>query len=375
MKSLLATIFLSFILLKVCSAQELDRVESQIDFETFSTIFNEKIGEIDQLSISVRRIDTFTDGNIWDNQGYALIERDVNDTLFGFSFYGVRSDFPNEYIYDKGLEFYIFPEEKSYQVLPGHYGFLGIPGGQMIYPNIFKLDSIYKEVELDVKEDSYVLQYTFEDNKQFEITERKKKVFLSKETFLPMEVIVSYEGLGNKATHQYLFREMKINESVTTSIKELKDKIADYHLIPIKERQPSFMLLRALPEVLLPKLDDPTQMIGLAGNNKLVLLDFWEVWCGPCIASFPKVQKLQETFGDNLQVMGILTEDTAKALELVEKKEVSFINLVGTKELLTQFRVDSFPRYFLVDNSGIIRKEYFGYSDQIELDIEELLGK
>jgi hypothetical protein len=37
--------------------------------------------------------------------------------------------------------------------------------------------------------------------------------------------------------------------------------------------------------------------------------------------------------------------------------------------------VNSWPRYFLIDNNGIIQKEYFGFSEQIEKDIEELIRK
>ena len=44
----------------------------------------------------MHRIDTFASGAVWNNKGYALIEKDSSDDLFGFSFYGRRHDVPSE---------------------------------------------------------------------------------------------------------------------------------------------------------------------------------------------------------------------------------------------------------------------------------------
>jgi hypothetical protein len=49
------------------------------------------------------------------------------------------------------------------------------------------------------------------------------------------------------------------------------------------------------------------------------------------------------------------------------------LNLIVDKETKEMFNVNSFPRYFLIDKNGIIQKEYYGFSDQIEKDIEALI--
>ena len=76
-----------------------------------------------------------------------------------------------------------------------------------------------------------------------------------------------------------------------------------------------------------------------------------------------------------MNIIGIVSEDEENAIKLIKKKGTTFQNLIGNDELKKTFRVDSWPRYFLVDNSGIVRKEYFGFSEQIEEDIKEMIAK
>ena len=87
------------------------------------------------------------------------------------------------------------------------------------------------------------------------------------------------------------------------------------------------------------------------------------------------VENLKNKFSSELKVVGIVTEDSEKALELIEKKGTTFQNLIGTNELKNTFGVTSWPRYFLIDAEGTVRKEYHGFSSQIELDIKKLLLK
>jgi thiol-disulfide isomerase/thioredoxin len=70
-------------------------------------------------------------------------------------------------------------------------------------------------------------------------------------------------------------------------------------------------------------------------RGKLVLLDFWEVWCGPCVESMPKVQHLYDAYKDKgLLVFGVIHE--AKELEpsklLVDKRGIRFPMLVGNEQ-------------------------------------------
>jgi hypothetical protein len=112
---------------------------SNIDLGYITKNFNENISKVDKVHYDVRNIITFSDGTVWDNTGSVVIEKEKNDTIFGFSFYGLRNDINISAIYKDGIGFQISNEEKSFRQEKGGLYILGSPGGQMIYKDFFKL--------------------------------------------------------------------------------------------------------------------------------------------------------------------------------------------------------------------------------------------
>ena len=366
-KSLLILLTIVFF----CSCKE----KNTIDTNYVIAKFQENAEHINSLEYRMQRIDTFAQGGtVWNNSGVALIEKDDNDKVFGFSFYGKRDDIDKEYIYNAGNGFEISKTDKTYKVEPGHFGFIGTPGGQMVHQNIFKIDSIYKSVSLSETENSYLLSFEFENDTVYNVSDRTKVYELNKTDFFPIKIKQKSNQLGNKSVSIAKFSDVKINENVTNSIKNLKQDFQYYSIIEPEKREPNKLLLKKLPTLELPDLFNKNKIVKI-NSNKLTLIDFWEVWCGPCIASFPKVENLKNKFKSELNVVGIVSEDHENAIKLVKKKGITFQNLIGNNDLEKEFSVNSWPRYFLVDKKGIVQKEYFGFSDQIEKDINEFLTK
>jgi len=367
MKKILILLFATILLVNC-------RKQQEIDVEFITHKFKEYANNLEKLEYNIQRIDTFPDGFVWNNKGFALIEKDKSDTIFGFSFYGKRNDMPKDYLYDKGIAFKISKSDKTFETEKGAYGFLGSPGGQMIPKNIFHLDSVYKTISLIETEKNYILKYEYENDTVYNDTDIVKTVELSKDSFIPNKITRTSKALGNRTFTQTILSNLKINEQVENSIKKYKSELKSFEIIQPKKRQTNNLLGKELPKVILPSLLDNNKLINLS-IDKLTLIDFWEVWCGPCIASFPKVESLKKNYLAELEVIGIVSGDFENAIKLIDKKEITFSNLVGNNDLIKQFNVFSFPRYFLVDKNGIVRKEYFEFSEQIEIDIKEYIEK
>lgn len=364
------SIIILLTLIIFCSCKEETKIDTNYVFKRFT----ENAGKINSLEYQIQQIDTFQSGTVWNNTGIALIEKDKNDKVFGFSFYGKRDDVDYEYIYDDGNGFEISKTDKTYEVEPVDFGFIGSPGGQMVHPNIFRLDSIYKNVSLSETENSYLLSFEFENDTVYNVTDQIKVYELHKQDFFPIQITLKSKQLGNKSVSISKFSDVKINEKVTNSIKNLKQDFQNFTMIQPEETEPSTLLNKEIPLLELPDLFDKSKIVKV-NSDKLTLIDFWEVWCGPCIASFPKVENLKNKFSSELNVIGIVSEDEEDAIKLIKKKGTTFKNLVGNDELKKIFRVDSWPRYFLIDKNGIVQKEYFGFSDQIEKDVKEFINK
>ncbi|MDT0557063.1 TlpA disulfide reductase family protein [Ichthyenterobacterium sp. W332] len=364
-------VFLAIIICFSCKQEDV------ITYDEVVLKFNETSNSIQKLSYNVRRIDSFPsrDGgaiNVWDNNGSSLIEINNKDEVFGFNFYGKMNNKPFTTIYDQGNVFYLDDEEKTYEQDKGGYFVLGSPGGQMVSTSFFKLDSIFETIKVTPNKLGYKINYTFADDTVYLVTNRIKIVQLNEE-FIPIHVRTSSYSQGEKQTGDYVFTDIKVNDAVSENISEKKMILASYEKEVQEESLPSPLLNKKLPELIFK--DIVTDANIKLNTDKLLLIDFWEIWCGWCIKAFPKVDALNNTYSKDLQIIGVVTESRDKAIEMIEAKHSKISHGFMDKSILDKFQVNSFPRYFLVDKKGIVRKEYFGFSENIENDIKSLINE
>ncbi len=137
------------------------------------------------------------------------------------------------------------------------------------------------------------------------------------------------------------------------------------------------LLGKPAPAFVLPTLTGgPFASESLAGS--VTLLDFWEVWCGPCLESMPKIQRLADTYAvRGLQVVSIIHELKQKdvAKRMLAKRGATFPMLLGTNRSKRDYQVNAIPLYVLVDRRGVVAFISEGFSPELEEAIQKLLNE
>lgn len=94
-------------------------------------------------------------------------------------------------------------------------------------------------------------------------------------------------------------------------------------------------------------------------GQKPVYVIFWNTWCSYCIAKTPRYQKLQQRFGDKIEIIAINTSwsDSPDEMRSFEKHhQIQYATAFDNGEIITdRYRVVNVPTEFIVDIDGIVR--------------------
>jgi thiol-disulfide isomerase/thioredoxin len=117
----------------------------------------------------------------------------------------------------------------------------------------------------------------------------------------------------------------------------------------------------------------PSSIAQLRG--RVVLVDFWASWCGPCRMLAPRLSALKEKLGaQGLTIVGITTDEAEKAAVFAEKHQMRYgIVVDGSGDTSRAYGVSALPTMILVDKKGVVREVFIGFDPSGDAHLEASL--
>lgn len=115
-----------------------------------------------------------------------------------------------------------------------------------------------------------------------------------------------------------------------------------------------------------------------AFKGKVIVLDFWATWCGPCIASFPAMQQAQNRFQNDPDVKFLFVNTREggplqRVHSFMEKHPYNFVvPLDAQQKVSNAYKVQGIPTKVVIGPNGRVRYRHIGYSGDPEATVNEL---
>lgn len=169
---------------------------------------------------------------------------------------------------------------------------------------------------------------------------------------------------------------------------EHKDKEGFNTYMASLEQESYIKMLEELRKSMLSETAPSFALLDLDGKKistadlkgKVIVVDFWATWCGPCKASFPGMQKMVNKYKDKQDVKFIFI-DTWENGENKEKNAADFITsnkysfhvlMDNDNKVVEQFKVEGIPTKFVIDREGMIRFKSVGFDGSDDKLMKEL---
>ena len=265
--------------------------------------------------------------------------------------------------YEKGLE-------SMYSMFADTYALVKFKQGDVKEAIVYQ-EKAHDPKATDTEANARYISYLMADNR-YDTTIEKAGKFIKLGNY-NTDIVEAYETAYREVNNSSDGLEEKISqlkeEGKQLLISEIKSKM-------ISEDAPQFALKNMRGESIALK--------DLKG--KVVILDFWATWCGPCKASFPGMQKVVTKYKDdeNVEFLFIDTFERGKNREkdvegFISKNNYTFNVIYDTQkensrdfEVAEKYEVDGIPTKVIIGSDGKIRLKSVGYGGSTAKLIEEM---
>ncbi len=164
------------------------------------------------------------------------------------------------------------------------------------------------------------------------------------------------------------------------------ERFAKMHVADDPDRQRA-LRFASQPELARARMAPPFAITTLDGKRislddmkgKVVLIDFWATWCGPCREALPHMKELAKKFQEQpLLVLSISLDDNEqKWKDFISKYEMTWPQYRDggfTGPIATEFGVKAIPHTFTIDADGVLQDEHIGDAS-IEGKIKKLIAR
>ena len=176
----------------------------------------------------------------------------------------------------------------------------------------------------------------------------------------------------DKIDHPAMLPKVYEQKANLYSMMQEWEKAAEYRL-----RAAEMTLGKPAPDFNLKDIYGET--VSLKGfRGKVVLLDFWATWCGPCIDELPTLKAIHEKHKHNTEFALISISADANdetVAKFVEKNKMPWIHIREIEEMQAKFNVISIPHYTIIDRNGLIREDKLHGGVEIDAALSSLLAE
>jgi len=115
-----------------------------------------------------------------------------------------------------------------------------------------------------------------------------------------------------------------------------------------------------------------------AMGGRIVLIDFWATWCGPCNEELPHMKKIAKEFaGQPLVIISVSWDsDETKWKNFIDKNEMTWVQYRDADHHLSKnFGVEAIPHYVTIDSDGVLTAEMMGSGSDVEGKLKKLIAR